>query len=205
VDQAVIFNPGHLLFMDTETAGPHVVKADSSYVFEEVFKAHFQALHHYAFTIVRDEVIAEEMVQNVFCKLWEKREELQVQGAIKSYLYRAVHNGCLNWLKQQKGRARHHDNIFKQSTEAQHDHDGAEFRQLKQRIQAELNELPEQCRTVFQLSRFEELNYKEIAETMGITVSTVKNHMNKALRVLRTKLTDYLPVLLFLLLNNKNY
>ena len=67
-----------------------------------------------------------------------------------------------------------------------------------------MDELPEQCRMVFHLSRFEELNYQEISDTMGITISTVKNHMNKALRVLRTKLTSYIPVLLFLIANMKN-
>ena len=67
-----------------------------------------------------------------------------------------------------------------------------------------MDELPEQCRMVFHLSRFNELNYQEIADTMGITVSTVKNHMNKALRVLRSKLTDYLPVTLFLIANMIN-
>ncbi len=202
--EAVIFNTGHLTEMDKDTAAIHLYTADSESTFENVFRSHFKNLHIYACSIVKDEVIGEEMVQNVFCKLWEKRDQLQVQGSIKSYLYRSVHNESLNWLKQQKGRARHHTYIASQGTTVQPATDGASYSELKKKVLSVMDELPEQCRMVFHLSRFEELNYQEISETMGITVSTVKNHMNKALRVLRSRLTDYLPILLLLIANFKN-
>ena len=202
--EAVIFNPGHLTLMDKEPARIHLYNADSASTFENIFRTQFRNLHVYATSIVKDDVIGEEMVQNVFCRLWEKRDQIQVQGSIKSYLYRSVHNECLNWLKQQKGRAKHHSYIASQSSEADQTPDAVSYKELRKKVLSAMDELPEQCRMVFHLRRFDELNYQEIADTMGITVSTVKNHMNKALRVLRSKLTDYLPVTLFLIANMIN-
>jgi RNA polymerase sigma-70 factor (ECF subfamily) len=72
--------------------------------------------------------------------------------------------------------------------------------QLEGRLQKAMNELPEQCRTIFQLSRFEQLKYKEIAESLGISIKTVENQMGKALRILRLKLVEYLPFLVTLFL-----
>ena len=73
-------------------------------------------------------------------------------------------------------------------------------KELESKFRDALNELPEQCRTVFQLSRFEDMKYKEIADKLDISVKTVENHMGKALKLLRIKLVDYLPFL-FILLN----
>jgi RNA polymerase sigma-70 factor (ECF subfamily) len=72
-------------------------------------------------------------------------------------------------------------------------------KELENKFREALNELPEQCRTVFQLSRFEDMKYKEIADKLDISVKTVENHMGKALKLLRTKLVDFLPLLLILL------
>ena len=75
------------------------------------------------------------------------------------------------------------------------------LKELEQRLEKALNELPEQCRTIFQMSRFEELKYAEIAGRLGLSVKTVENQMGKALKLLRTKLADFLPALLMLLFN----
>jgi RNA polymerase sigma-70 factor (ECF subfamily) len=78
------------------------------------------------------------------------------------------------------------------------------FSELERRLQTAINELPEQCRTIFQMSRFEELRYLDIAERLGISVKTVENQMGKALKTLRVKLIDYLPLILLILLNILN-
>ena len=74
------------------------------------------------------------------------------------------------------------------------------MRELKEKIQAAMNELPEQCRTIFQMSRFEGLKYQEIADEMGLSVKTVENQMGKALKLMRVKLVEFLPLLLLSLL-----
>jgi RNA polymerase sigma-70 factor (ECF subfamily) len=165
--------------------------------FEDVFKTHYRSLHAYAFTLLKDEVMAEEMVQTIFYKLWERSENITISGSIAAYLYRAVHNECLNYLKHLKVRSDHQLHV---SHRAGQDSDSASKRlhlkELDERLRKALNDLPEQCRTIFQMSRFEELRYREIAERLDISVKTVENQMGKALKILRSKLVDFLVLFL---------
>ena len=77
--------------------------------FERLFKEHFKALHAYANVMLKDGDLAEEMVQNVFLKLWERREDLNVQISVKAYLYKMVRNACLNYFKHNKTKAKYED------------------------------------------------------------------------------------------------
>jgi len=168
--------------------------------FEQVFKTHFKNLHAYAFTILKDEDEAEEMVQQVFFKLWERSEHLSFSGSIAAYLYRAVHNESLNFIKHQKVKADHQMHVaYSMKNRSEQAQPKMIRKELENKFREALNELPEQCRTVFQLSRFEDMKYKEIADKLDISVKTVENHMGKALKLLRTKLVDFLPLLLILL------
>jgi len=170
--------------------------------FEQVFKSHFKSLHAYACTILGEDLMAEEMVQNVFCRLWEKQDQLNIHGSTTAYLYRSVYNECLNYLKHKKVKAAYQAYA---SYQPQHDTDPAAKKillsELEIRLNNAINDLPEQCRIIFQMSRFEELKYLEIADRLGLSVKTVENQMGKALKVLREKLSDYLPLLLLILLN----
>jgi RNA polymerase sigma-70 factor, ECF subfamily len=178
-----------------------LAKRDKS-AFETIFKDNFKKLQSYAITIVGDENVAEEMVQNVFFKLWDRSEKINIQSSIAAYLYRAVYNESCNYLKHQKVK----QGFLNYSKHAMSDISTEKaskkvlVTELEQRIKNALNDLPEQCRTVFQLSRFEELKYQQIADTLGISIKTVEAQMGKALRIMRVKLVDYLP-LLFLFLN----
>jgi RNA polymerase sigma-70 factor (ECF subfamily) len=205
VAEAVIFNSQGRLMMNHIQTSVFVADADASAIFEEVFKTHFNSLHRYAMAILKDEIAAEEMVQNVFCRLWEKRELVEVHQSIKSYLYRAVHNECISYMRRNKVKEKYFKYLSANNSELQEATDRASYNELQLRVQAALGKLPGQCHTIFHLSRFEEMNYKQIADTLGITVSTVKNQMNKALKILREQLAGYLPILLYILINLKNY
>ena len=168
--------------------------------FEQVFKIHYKNLHAYAFTILKDVDEAEEMVQQVFFKLWERSDHLSFSGPIAAYLYRAVHNESLNFLKHQKVKAGHQLHVaYSMKNKTEQAQPRMIRKELENKFREALNELPEQCRTVFQLSRFEDMKYKEIAEKLDISIKTVENHMGKALKLLRAKLVDFLPLLLILL------
>ena len=161
--------------------------------FELVFKTHFKRLHAYAFTILRDETEAEDIVQQVFFKLWERQENLSMTGSVSAYLYRAVHNECLNYLKHQKVKTNHKLHVaYSMRNQSEHPAKKVLATELEKNIHAALKELPEQCRTIFQMSRFEEMKYREIADKLGISIKTVENQMGKALRLLRLKLVDFL-------------
>ena len=163
--------------------------------FETVFKTHFKNLHAYACTITREEAAAEEVVQNVFVKLWERSEGLSISGSGPAYLYRAVYNESLNYLKHQKVRSAYGQHVV-HTMKNENEHAGKKLslKELEGRLAEAMNELPEQCRTIFQLSRFEELRYREIADHLGLSIKTVENQMGKALKILRIKLVDFLPL-----------
>lgn len=169
--------------------------------FEQLFKAHYRALHAYAAVMLQDDAAAEEIVQQLFLRLWEKRGQLDVQTSVKAYLYKCVHNDSLNYIKHLKIRARYQEHAVYTAQPAAKASDKAELGELEKRLGQALNELPQQCRTIFQLSRFEELKYREIADRLDLSVKTVENQMGKALKLLRVKLADFLPLIVWLLYN----
>jgi RNA polymerase sigma-70 factor, ECF subfamily len=177
-------------------AGPE----NESEQFELVFKTHFKGLNAYAYTILHDVTQAEEIVQEVFYKLWEKRTQLDIHSSLRAYLYRSVHNESLNLLKHLKVIAEHKRYTMQTQKEYSEEND-PEIRlaskDLEDKIRLALNELPEQCRTIFQLSRFESMKYQEIAGQLDLSLKTVENQMGKALKRLRLKLAEYLPFIIF--------
>ena len=151
---------------------------------------------------LKSKSLAEEIVQEVFFKFWEKSDSIAIRTTIKSYLYGAVRNTCLNHIKH-LGVRHKFDQSFQPET-SQLPTDIVEFDELKQQINEALNALPEKCRIVFEKSRFEEKSYKEIAEELDISVKTVENQMGKALKVMRDKLGHLMPLAIILMVL-KNY
>ncbi|MCU0471068.1 MAG: RNA polymerase sigma-70 factor [Arcicella sp.] len=179
------------------------IRQGNERVFETVFRKHYQALCNYACGILKDMDDAEEVVQSIFLKFWEQRQEIEINVSLKSYLYRAVHNTCLNRLKHLKIQETYRqyvgeylDVTYDTATET------LDKYELESRISEALEKLPEQCRIIFKMSRFEELKYQEIANQLGLSIKTVENQIGKALKIMRTELADYLPVVLFLMLFN---
>jgi len=168
--------------------------------FKELFTAFHKPLQLYAYTFLKDEEAAEEVVQEVFCRLWERQEKALLYKATQAYLYKAVYNESLNALQKTKTR-KQHLSAYRQPEFAVNDTDAGALREQATKA---LNELPEQCRTIFHMSRFEQLKYREIADRLGLSVKTVEAQMSKALRILRTKLADYLPVIWLCIVGYKN-
>lgn len=193
------YNP--LIVEYSEKNAINLLRRGDSGAFEKIFRKYFKSLHAYAYSFMKDDELAEEIVQNVFCRIWERRDLLNADGALKAYLYRSVHNESLNYLKQQKTRSAFivHYSKAEEITSAQAS-DKVMVAELDRQIQKALNELPQQCRTIFQLSRFEQLKYQQIADQLNLSVKTVENQMGKALKVLRLKLAEFLPLVLYILI-----
>ncbi len=141
------------------------------------------------FMYTRDE--AEEVTQEVFVRFWEKCDTLSSDSSIKSFLYKSVHNSCLNKIKHEKVK-----DAYKQYTEqflestAQDELNDPNPDALRSRIITEIDKLPPKCCKIFKLSRFEGLKYQEIADHLDISIKTVEVQMGKALKILRGKLKD---------------
>lgn len=165
-----------------------------------LFRNFYQPLCNYAYTFVQDRDEAEEIVQSTFMSVWEKRDALEIRTAVKPYLYAMVRNACLNVIKHEKVKQVHAAGeiaLAERSVESVTRTVMAA--ELEDKIQEALLKLPEQCRLVFKLSRFEELKYAEIAEQLNISVKTVENQMGKALKIMRDQLSEYLPMLIILM------
>lgn len=157
--------------------------------FALVFNDHFAILVNYAMRFLDDREEAEETVQDVFVKFWDKCSELAPESSVKSYLYRSVHNTCLNLIKHKKVKDAYRDhviNYMERTSEIVLEKPDPEKTRLE--ILAEIDNLPPRCSEIFKLSRLEGLKYQEIADHLGISVKTVEVQMGKALRVLRDKL-----------------
>jgi RNA polymerase sigma-70 factor (ECF subfamily) len=164
--------------------------------FEALFRRWYEPLCRYACRLADGDMDeAEDVVQQAFVKLWEYRAKLQVAWSLKAYLYKAVHNACLNRLRSRQVQSKYLDFTAQQPDTMLTQPDDT-TPELRERFQQALDSLPPQCRHVFELSRFEALKYREIADQLGISIKTVETQMGKALRVLRVQLADYLVTLI---------
>ncbi|WP_420581796.1 RNA polymerase sigma-70 factor [Reichenbachiella sp.] len=159
--------------------------------FEKVFKDYYQQLSAFAYSYVESHEIAEEIVQDTFTNVWSKSDRIEIRTAVKSYLYGAVRNACLNYLKHKKIERRYEEQ--EQWKTESFETDFLELDELQNEIDAGLAQLPEKCRQIFEMSRFEEKKYKEIAEELGLSIKTVENQMGRALKVMRFALSRHLP------------
>ena len=170
--------------------------------FEQLFKTHFEGLYAYAYTILRDGHLAEEIVQEVFVKIYERAQRIRIDGSPDAYLYRSVYNESLNYQKHQKVKANYRNFVLHRKDQASPPSDAKGYLELEAKLQLALEELPEQCRTIFQLSRFEELKYREIAERLGLSIKTVENQLSKALKIMRKRLKGFVIIGILLLMNH---
>lgn len=161
--------------------------------FESIYVQYYSSLCVFAKTFVNDNDEAEEIVQGIILKLWEQKESLLEIISLKSYLYRAVRNTCLNYIKHQKIESQYRDSSWIKLKEIESDFiDPYQNTELEEHINEAIAELPERCREVFELSRFDGLKNKEISEKLTISVKAVEANITRALSSLRKKIELYI-------------
>ncbi|MBK0404010.1 RNA polymerase sigma-70 factor [Adhaeribacter sp. BT258] len=164
-----------------------------------LFRTYYAPLCKSLYRMLRDATFAEDLVQEVFIKVWEKRESLEMNEAMHAYLYRSCYNAALNFLKTQK-QSTDIDTLDMAFGGGETAEKNLNLLETETEIQKAIDALPPKTKIVFSLSRFEELSYKEIAERLDISIKSVEKHMGIALQRLRENLKDYLvAVFLFLL------
>ncbi|MCU4177219.1 RNA polymerase sigma-70 factor [Carboxylicivirga sp. N1Y90] len=163
--------------------------------FEEFFMEHHHAMVLYAYKFVRDKDLAMDIVQDAFTRLWESRNEVLIKVSVTAYLYKTVYNLCLNHIEQQKLHSQHHQAISLELREKELDYFNGETSLLQKEtasvIASAVKELPEDYKQVVEMSRFEGLKNKEIAEKLNIPQRTVETRIYRAINKLRDSLRDF--------------
>lgn len=156
-----------------------------------IFDQHYSLLIGDIYRILPDEDTCQDLAQEVFVELWRKRESLDIHSSLRAYLRRAAVNRALNFLKTQRRTLLDDAEKFADAPDTSAHEISIQEKQenLEQALHAAIDQLPEKCRIVFSLSRFENRSHKEIAEHLGISVKTIENQITKAMKMLRDALT----------------
>ena len=156
--------------------------------YDQLFKEFYQPLSVFANSYVHDLETAKEIVQDLFVHLYEKRKTLVITTSIKSYLYQSVRNRCLNQIKHQQVQKMHHDRMKPEQNFSENLEDKIRETELEHMIFKVVDQLPPQCRRIFNMSRVSGLSNGEIAGQLDISKRTVETQISNALKVLREKL-----------------
>ncbi len=168
-----------------------LVQGDTK-AYETIFKAYYKVVYASALRITKDANTANDACQEVFLALWKNRTKLKITTSLKAYLSRGVVNRSLNIIKSRNRHAGQDlDQVVEPTAKSSTPEEVTEFNELEKVIEAGINGLPERCRQVFVLSRYEGKSYKQIAAHMDISVKTVENQMLKALKTLRAIVKKY--------------
>ena len=161
----------------------NLIRQDDDKALESLFKAYYNSLCHFATFLTRRDDLADEIVSDVFIRLWEIRKTLVVDRNLKAYLFRATRNTALNYLRQEKNVP---ESLDPETEQADYNPvDILIYNELESGIHSLIDTLPQQRKVVFQLNRFDGLTYQEIADILAISIKTVESQMGKALKQLR--------------------
>jgi len=164
-----------------------------------LFRSHFTGLCYFAQKYVKDFESAKEIVQDAFISMWEKRETINMDRPVKSYLTIVIHNKCTNYLRDNRKFDQYILDIENLLDVPEYESsDSLVADELKIKIDEAISELPEKCREIFVLNRYENLKYQEIADKLQISVKTVETQMSKALQHMRIRLAEFISVFLIL-------
>lgn len=179
---------------DTDTILKNIQKGDFQ-EFEKLFKDYYALLCRYALRFVKDTNQSEEIVQELFCQLWENRKTLKVHTSIKAYLYKATYFNSLQVLRKRGVKTQYEEYIKNNKQENSLPIDSVEEKEIYNIVNRTLTNLPNRCSQIFKMSRFDGLKYHEIAEKLSISVKTVEANMGKALKAFRKSLKDYVGII----------
>jgi RNA polymerase sigma-70 factor (family 1) len=182
----------------------HVLNTDSKFLidrlkkgeeiaYQMLFKEYYKVLTIFAAKYLKDLEASKELVQELFVHIYEKRGNLDINSSLKSYLFRSVHNRCINSINAQKIRNRYAENYnnisdIRINTLEQE----VNVSELENALHTAINKLPPKCQVIFKLNRFEGLTNNEIAEKLTLSKRTVETQISKALKILRVKLEPFM-------------
>jgi len=177
---------------EVELPGNEINRLDNA-TFEKLFNELYAGLCRYAIQYVRIPEIAEEIVQEQFLDLWEKREIIKIHTSTKSYIYKSVKNKSIDYLRSKFTKQKFvQEELSYTLTEKSNPLKDIERQELESAVTTAMERLPERCYTVFSLSRFGDLTNKQIAEELNISEKTVEAQITIAIKKIRFEIENYL-------------
>ena len=157
-----------------------------------IFEQYYSSVALTIYRVTKDKSLSEDLAQEVFIRFWNKRETIQIKSSLSAYLRKMAFNEGIGYMRTKKNKTNEPfilEAVKETDPSAEHQY---LFGELKEKIAEAINQLPPKCRMVFQMSRYDDMTYQEIADTLEISPKTVENQMGKALKTLRLALHQYL-------------
>ncbi len=161
--------------------------------FDELYLLYYPRLLLFAMKLIGSKEESEEIIQDVFVRFWLKQSFSNIKFSIKAYLFRSIRNACLDYIKKTGKQVSNNFSEYALENEPAEFCDLLLLDEIETAIQKTVGELPTQCKKIFLLHRDEQLTYREIAESMNISVKTVETQIYRAVKVLKKSLIEYLP------------
>jgi RNA polymerase sigma-70 factor (ECF subfamily) len=192
------------VIMETEKEILRLLKTGEEDAIKLIFDRYYIDLCLYADSILKDRYASEEVVEELFITIWLKAKDLTIVTSLKNYLYRSIHNNSIKYLKKRYTEGKNIEKFMIHEHELNSDSSDYQFdnlitREIEDRANSILSDLPDRCKEIYILNRYENLTYPEIAEKLNIDLSTVKTQMCRAFEKFRTGLKDFLTILIILL------
>lgn len=161
--------------------------------YEMLFKEYYQILTVFANKYVKDIESSKEIVQDLFVHLYEKRDRLDINSSLKSYLFRSTHNRSINYINAQKIRNKYTEHVKVSSSIGENSLENEVNKtELEHALYRAIDDLPPKCQTIFKMNRFDGLSNHEIAEKLSLSKRTIETQISKALKILRLKMKPFL-------------
>ncbi len=171
------------------------IKNGDELAYNTIFNQYYALLTSFAFKYLKDLDASKEIAQNTFVKLFEKRDSIEITTSLKSYLYKIVHNSCINYIKSRAIEAKHYSALAGEVENTSDFNRFIEQTEEEYRIYKAIDQLPGKCKLIFKLSRFEGRKNKDIADELNISVRTVETQISKAIKILKLNLKFIVSIL----------
>jgi len=171
------------------------LKKGEEAAYELLFKEYYQLLTVFANKYLNDIENAKEIIQDLFVHLYEKRDHLDINSSLKSYLFRSTHNRCINYINAQKIRNKYADHVKQIDTGKENSLENEVNKtELEHALYKAIDDLPPKCQIIFKMNRFEGLSNSEIADKLSLSKRTIETQISKALKILRVKMKPYMAL-----------
>lgn len=175
--------------MTNKTVWKDIKRGDSN-AFQTLFHLHYKPLCYYTLQFTKNMPEAEDIVQEVFVKLWTRRDTIEIKTSLKAYLYRSSHNAYIDQFRKQKLKEELLDTLKKEALSNPLEEDNSVLNEKNDKIKTLIDALPPRCKKILLLNKYDGYKHREIAEKLGISIKTVEKQLGTAFKKIREGFND---------------